>query len=91
MNAKRLFLAASVVLLSSMPLKAEQQAANPDLLTRLEQMAGDCEWKVRNMTGGVKGRWLLHHAKMGKVIDQLKTGQAVDPRVIDTVIREHQS
>ena len=91
MKTKQLFLVASVVFLSSMPLKAEPQAQNPDLLTRLEQMAGDCEWKVRNMTGGVKGRWLLHHAKMGKVIDQLKASQAVDPKVIDTVIKEHQS
>ena len=91
MNAKRLFLIAGVALVSSMPLKAEPQAPNPDLLARLEQMAVDCEWKVRNMTGGVKGRWLLHHAKMGKVIDQLKAGQAVDPKAIDSVIREHQS
>lgn len=91
MKSKRLLLALSVGLFASLPLGIEPQAANPDLLTRLEQMAGDCEWKVRTRTGGPKGVLLLHHAKMERVIDHLKAGQAVDPKVIDAVIEEHRS
>ena len=91
MKSQRLWIAFGVGLLASAPLVAEPQAANPDLLARLEQMAGDCEWKVRNRTGGPKGVLLLHHTKMTRVIDQLKAGQSVDPKDIDAIFKGHPS
>jgi hypothetical protein len=91
MKAKQLLVAIGVTLLTSAPVWAEQHGDNPQLLARLEQMHKDCEWKTRNLTGGAKGVQLLHHTKLGNVIEQIKNGQSVDPKEIDAVVKGHTS
>ena len=91
MKAKQLLVAIGVSLLTSAPVWAEQHGDNPQLLARLEQMHKDCEWRTRNSTGGAKGVLLLHHTKLGNIIEQIKNGRSVDPKEIDAVIKGHTS
>jgi len=40
------------------------------------------------LTGGAQAKWLLHQAKIRRLIDQLKSGQSVDPKEIDELLKE---
>lgn len=91
MKTKTLFLtiAISLIFLTSMPAMAQEREANPQLLARMEQMLSEGEWKALNLTGKPKGLWLLHQAKISRIVDQLKAGKSVDPREIDELLKEH--
>ena len=89
MNVKTLTLTIGIGLLFAVPALPQQRSADPGLLARLEQLAGGCEWKLRNATGGVKGRLPLHHRKLENIIEQLKTGKSVDSKEVDAVLHEH--
>jgi hypothetical protein len=93
MNAKHLLAALGFSLLASSPLWTEPRAAIADtkFIARLEQKYGDCEWKVRNLTGGPKLALLLHHAKMGNAIERLKAGETVDAQDLQRVLADHPS
>ncbi len=89
MNVKTLTLAIGLGLLFAASAIPQQQGGDAQSLARLEQLAGDCEWKLRNATGGVKGRLSLHHRKLENIIEQLKAGKSVDSKEIDRVLHEH--
>lgn len=89
MKMKTLFLTTSLTFLTSIPAITQERDANPQLLARMEQMQSEAEWKTRNLTGGPKGVWLLHQAKIRRIVDQLKAGKSVDPREIDELLKEH--
>lgn len=89
MKTRTFFLAIGLGLLASIPGWAQERSRDPELVARLEQMLSDADWQARNLTGGAKGKWLLHQAKIRRLVDQLKAGQSVDPREIDEILREH--
>jgi hypothetical protein len=89
MKVKTLTLAIGLGLVFAAPALPQQRGGDPGLLARLEQLAGDCEWKLRNATGGVKGRLSLHHRKLENIIEQLKAGKSVDSKEVDAVLHEH--
>lgn len=91
MNARTLILVLSVspILWTSVPVSGQQKAENTELVARLERMAGESDEKVRNLTGGPKGKWLLHQRRVRGLIDKLKSGQSVDPNEIDEILKEH--
>jgi hypothetical protein len=91
MNARKLILVLSVsfFLSASASASAQQKAENAELVARLERMASESDSKVRNLTGGPKGKWLLHQMRVRELIDKLKAGQSVDPKEIDEVLQEH--
>lgn len=89
MKVKTLSVAFGLSLLAVTPAIPQQQGADAQSLARLEQLAGACEWKLRNATGGVKGRLSLHHRKLENIIEQLKAGKPVDSKEIDAVLHEH--
>jgi len=93
MNSKKLFVALGFSLVASAPVWAEPPTTNTntELIAQLEQKYGDCEWKARNLKGGPKLALLLHHAKMGNVIDRLKAGETVDAKELRTILAEHPS
>jgi len=47
--------------------------------------------KTRNLTGGPKGKMLLHKKTIDDVLEQLKAGQTVDPRKIEKALEVHGS
>ena len=91
MDAKTLVvvLSLSSIIGISLPLLAQQKADDKELLARLERMASENEWKIRTSTGAPHLNWLLHQRKVTRLIDQLKSGQPVDPAEIDKILKEH--
>jgi len=91
MNARKLIpvLGVTFILSVSASTSAQQKGADTELLARLERLASESDSKVRNLTGGPKGKWLLHQRKVNRLIDQLKSGQPVDPKEIDEILAEH--
>ena len=91
MNARKLIqvLIVSFILSISASAPAQQKADHAELIARLERMASDSDWKARNLTGAPKQKWLLHQARIQRLIDQLKSGQSVDPKEIDEILKEH--
>lgn len=87
MKVAKLLPAIALALLFSMPAWAQQQTADPELIARLEDVLSKGEWQAR--TRGPQGVLLLHQAKLRRIIDQLKSGQSVDPKEIDEVLQEH--
>ena len=90
MNANKLIsaLSLSLILLAAASVSAQQKTENQELVARLERMASDGDWKTRNLTGGAQAKWLLHQAKIRRLINQLKSGQSVDPQEIDEILKE---
>jgi hypothetical protein len=82
MNARKLIpvLGVTFILSVSASTSAQQKGADTELLARLERLASESDSKVRNLTGAPKGKWLLHQRKVNRLIDQLKSGQSVDPK-----------
>ena len=89
MKARAVSMIFALSLLVSFSAGAQEQGAKTELLAKLEQMLTETQWKVETLGGGAKGKWLLHQRKLGKLIDQLKTGQSIDPREIDELLKEH--
>ncbi|HEY2918532.1 MAG TPA: hypothetical protein VGK77_05985 [Candidatus Binatia bacterium] len=91
MNARKLIpvLGVTFILSVSASTSAQQKGADTELLARLERLASESDSKVRNLTGAPKGKWLLHQRKVNRLIDQLKSGQSVDPKEIDEILAEH--
>ncbi len=91
MNARKLILVLSVsfILSISASAPAQQKTDNGELLARLERMASDSDSKARMLTGGPKQQWLLREVRIKNLIEKLKTGQQVDPREIDEILKEH--
>ncbi|HEU4343851.1 MAG TPA: hypothetical protein VFU31_20045 [Candidatus Binatia bacterium] len=77
-----------VVLFSSSGF-AQEPTSKTELITHLEEVQKDCEWKTRNLTGGPKGKMLLHKRTMDDVLEQLKAGEPVDPKKIDKALEVH--
>lgn len=91
MNARKLVLVLSVssILWTSAPSLAQQKADDKELIARLERMASETEWKTRTLTGAPQQKWLLHQVRVRRLIDQLKSGQSIDPKAIDDILKEH--
>jgi hypothetical protein len=89
MIAKKLFVVLSLSLIFSATTSAQQKADDKELLARLERMASETEWKTRTLTGAPQQKWLLHQRRVTRLIDQLKSGQSVDPKAIDDILKEH--
>ena len=89
MKTKIISMALAAGLLAAAPVWSEQPSGNDKLVARLEKLAGDCQWKLKIATGGVKGKLTLHHRQMENLIDALKAGKAVDSKTIDAVLHEH--
>ncbi len=87
MKVAKLLPAIALALLFSVPAWAQQQSADPKLMAWLEEMLSQTDWQTR--TRGPTGLLLLHQAKLRRIIDQLKSGQAVDPKEIDALLQEH--
>ncbi len=77
-----------LALLVSGPVWSQQQPADSQLIARLEEMLSKNDWQITTR-GGAKGTLLMHRAKLTRIIDQLKSGQPVDPKEIDALIKEH--
>lgn len=91
MKTKTLYLTIVMLLLASAPGQTQVQPTNIELIAHLEEAQRDCEWKTRNLTGGPKGKMLLHKKTMDDVLEQLKAGQTVDPRKIEKALEVHGS
>jgi hypothetical protein len=89
MNAKKFFLVLSMSLILSASASAQPKADDKELVARLERMASETEWKTRTLTGAPQQKWLLHQMRVRRLIDQLKSGQSVDPKAIDDILKEH--
>lgn len=91
MNARSLILVLSVssILWTSAPASAQQKSENAELLARLERLASESDWRIRTSTGAPHQKWLLHQRRVTRLIDQLKSGQPVDPKEIDEILKEH--
>ena len=91
MNARKLIpvLGVTFILSVSVSTSAQQKADDKELAARLERLASESDSKVRNLTGAPKERWLLHQRKVNRLIDQLQSGQPVDPKEIDEILKEH--
>ena len=87
MKTKVFFLAVSLSVLVAMPVGAQQQSPDPNLVAQLEKMLAQSDYKSRTLTGGPKGLWLLRQAKIEKIIERLKAGQPVDPKDLDTILK----
>ncbi len=87
MKVAKLFPAITLSLLVSLPAWAQQQNGNTELIARLEDMLSKGEWQV--LARGPIGLLGLHQARLRRIIDQLKSGQSVDPQEIDEVHKEH--
>ena len=68
---------------------AKPQANHSQLVTQVEGALEKCDWKVRTLSGRPKGLMLLHQAKMRRVLEEIKTGQAVDPNEMAQVMKGH--
>jgi len=88
MNLK-MFVAAVSLSLLGMTAEAQNKGADRELVAKLEQMRDQSEQKAQNLTGGPKLKWLLHEARVSKLIDRLKAGQTVEPKEIDALLKEH--
>jgi ABC-type sugar transport system ATPase subunit len=91
MNARKLILAISLmsILSISASASAQQKSENTELVARLERLASESDQKVRTLNGGPKQKWLLHEMRVRRLIDKLKSGQSVDPKEIDEILKEH--
>lgn len=89
MNAKKFFLVFTMSLILSAAASAQQKSENGELLARLERMASEGDWRIRTSTGAPHQKWLLHQRRVRRLIDQLKSGQSVDPKEIDEILKEH--
>jgi hypothetical protein len=89
MIAKKFFLVLSISLILSPSVSAQQKSDDKELVARLERMASESDWKTRTLTGAPRQKWLLHQARVRRLIDQLKSGQSVDPKEIDQILTEH--
>ncbi len=87
MNFK-LFVAVISISLLGVTAEAQNHGADREFVAKLEQMRDQSAQKAQNLTGGPKLKWLLHEARINKLIDQLKAGQAVDPKEIDALLKE---
>ena len=75
--------------LVSGPLRAGQPATNSELISRLEEMQSKHDWQARTRTGAPKLFLLMHQVKVAKILDKLKSGEAVDQKDIDGLFRDH--
>ena len=71
------------------PVRAGQPATNPELISRLEEMQSKHDWQARTRTGAPKLILLMHQVKVGKILDQLKSGETVNQKDIDGLFRDH--
>ena len=62
-----------------------------ELINRLEGALRDCDWKARNLTGGPKGKMLLHKRAMDNVLEQLQAGREVDSKKLELALMIHPS
>jgi len=88
MNLKLFAVAVSLALLAA-TAEAQDKGSNRELVAKLDQMRSESEHKAQILTGGPKQKWLLHEARLNKLIDRLKAGQPVDPKEIDELLKEH--
>ncbi|HXG50815.1 MAG TPA: hypothetical protein VNN77_05330 [candidate division Zixibacteria bacterium] len=88
MKSKISGLSIALVLLTAVSGQARPRSAE-ELIAFLEEAQKDCEWKTRNLTGGPKGRMLLHKRIMDDVLERLKAGQPVDPRKLEQALAVH--
>jgi len=88
MNLKPFVVAVSLALLAA-TAQAQDKGSNRELLAKLDQMRNESEHKAQILAGAPKQKWLLHEARVNKLIDHLKAGQPVDPKEIDDLLKEH--
>ena len=69
------------------PMWAQQKSPDANLLAQLEKRLAESDSKSKGLTAGPKSLWLLRQAKIEKIIDRLKAGQAVDPKEIDVILK----
>lgn len=87
MKTKVFTLAIALNVFAVAPMWAQQKSPDANLLAQLEKRLAESDTKSKGLTGGPKSLWLLRQAKIEKLIDRLKTGQSVDPKEIDTVLK----
>lgn len=85
----KLLSAIALTLLVSAPVWAEGYAANLELVTRLEEMQNKHDWQVRTRTGKPRQLLVMHQANVNRIVNQLKSGQQVDPKEIDRLYKQH--
>jgi len=68
---------------------AGQRTIASELISKLEEMQSKHDWEARTRTGAPKLLLLMHQARVRGVLDQLKSGSAVDPKDIDSLYKEH--
>ena len=56
-------------------------------MAQFEKRLAESDTKAKGLTGAPKSLWLLREAKIEKIIDRLKAGQAVDPKEIDVILK----
>ena len=84
----KVFVVAALLALMAVVAGAQDKDSNQELMAKLEQMRNETEQKVQSLSGGPKLKWLLHEARVNKLIDRLKAGQPVDPKEIDDLLNE---
>ena len=86
MKTKVFTLAIALNLFAAAPMWAQQTSPDANLFAQLEKRLAQSDFESKRLTGAPKSLWLLREAKIEKIIERLKVGQAVDPKEIDSVL-----
>jgi hypothetical protein len=86
MKTEAFFIAVSLGLLLAKPMWAQEYNPDPELMSKLEQRLAQSDSEAKSLKGEPMEIWLLRKTEIEKVIDQLKTGNSVDPKEIDRVL-----
>jgi hypothetical protein len=87
MKTQAFTLAIALNVFAVAPMWAQQKSPDANLLAQLEKRLAESDTKSKGLTGGPKSLWLLREAKIEKIIDRLKSGQSVDPKEIDVILK----
>ena len=91
MKSKHILPAVALVFVFSSSGFARDPITVIGMIDYLEEAVRDCDWKTRNLTGGPKGKMLLHKRTMEEVLGGLKAGREVDPRKLEEALKVHPS
>jgi hypothetical protein len=91
MKFKHILTATALAVLFSSPAISADPIKSITLINRLEEASRDCGWKARNLTGGPKGKMLLHKRTIDSVLEQLQAGQEVDAKKLELALMIHPS
>ena len=60
-----------------------------ELIDHLDEAGRDCDWKARNLTGGLKLKMLLHKRTVDDVLEALRAGRDVDSIKLEKALKDY--